>query len=42
MIGFGFFDTKGKFALAIASIGGIVGFLGSLASILSFVGVRIK
>lgn len=37
MVGFGFFDSKGKLAAVLASIGGIVGFLGSLASILSFI-----
>lgn len=42
MIGVSFFDSKGKSAVVIASIGGIVGFLGSLASILSFMGVNIK
>lgn len=42
MIGFGYFDSKGKLAVALASIGGIVGFLGSLASILSFMGFSIK
>lgn len=42
MIGIGFFDSKGKIAVVLASIGGIVGFLGSLASILSFMGVSIK
>lgn len=40
MIGLDFFDSKGKSAVVIASIGGIVGFLGSLASILSFMGVN--
>lgn len=42
MIGLDFFDSKGKSAVVIASIGGIVGFLGSLASILSFMGVNIR
>lgn len=42
MIGVCSFDSKGKLAVVVASIGGIVGFLGSLASILSFMGVNIK
>lgn len=42
MIGLGGMDTKGKLAVALASIGGIVGFIGSLASILSFMGVNVK
>lgn len=42
MIGLVFFDSKGKLAVVLASIGGIVGFLGSMASILSFIGVSIK
>lgn len=39
IIGFDSFNSKGKLALAIASIGGVVSFLGSLASILSIFGV---
>ena len=42
MIGLGSFDSKGKWAVVLTSIGGIVGFLGSLASILSFMGVSVK
>ena len=42
MIGIGSFDSKGKLAVVLTSIGGIVGFLGSLASILSFMGVNIN
>lgn len=39
IIGFDSFSSKGKLALVIASIGGVVGFFGSLASILSIFGV---
>ena len=42
MIGVGSFDSKGNMAVVLASIGGIVGFLGSLASILSYMDVRIN
>lgn len=42
MVGLNIFDSKGKVAVVLASIGGIVGFLGNIASILSFMGVSIK
>lgn len=42
MIGVGFFDSKGKLSAVLACIGGVVGFIGSLASILSFIGVCAK
>lgn len=41
MIGLGNFDSKGKLSFVLALIAGIVGFLGSVASILSFLEVRI-
>ena len=42
ILGIKSFNTKGNLALILASIGGIVGFFGSVASILSFMGVNIK